>query len=584
MRPWMVGLLVSPLILTSAFPAKAIFQGNSTTVTLTDVLACLTFFQNPGATLTATQLADSVSNLLGEPVSATSWDPVPTPAGCNFIQQSDQGVDLEDVVALLVVFQNPGVALNEAELIAGVNGILGGDLPSTAVLGIPGAVDPAPGITAFSPTSGRVGTLVTITGSNLAGVTEVVFNGVVATIEGTPTDTEIQVLVPDGATDGVITVITPAGEATSTDPFNVLPPPPTLTEFSPTSGTAGTVVTILGTNFIEGNDVTAVQFGGVNAATFTVENETTITATVPTNGQTGVITVVTTSGSVETTEPFTVLRPSFEVLLGSLRDPVGVAATDADTLFVSESLSDSQGRLRRVTLSTGASQVVNVQGLSATGDIIADPKNANALLVVETNAGRIKRVSTTGQTLATVGPALGSKLGGLVYDADLDQLVVVGGSGATGRIFVMDADSGSLINTITVPVPLVNVVVVSDASSVNGRAYVVTTANTSRVSQVTPTNLSGGRTITDLVQEGIPTGIVISRNRTTNVRRFYYLDRQNQGRLIELGLSGTPRDVLLSGLGGQVADLLVLGNTFTEGFVVDSGSGSNGRLLKVTLP
>ena len=68
---------------------------------------------------------------------------------------------------------------------------------------------------------------------------------------------------------------------------------PSITSFTPTSGAAGTVVTITGTNL---NGATAVSFGGVAASAFTVVSPTTITATVA-GGASGVVQVVTPGGS-----------------------------------------------------------------------------------------------------------------------------------------------------------------------------------------------------------------------------------------------------------------------------------------------
>lgn len=77
-----------------------------------------------------------------------------------------------------------------------------------------------PAITSFTPTSGDVGTSVTITGTNLTGVIGVKFNGVTATFT-TSTATSVTATVPSGATTGKITVTTPGGTATSATNFTV---------------------------------------------------------------------------------------------------------------------------------------------------------------------------------------------------------------------------------------------------------------------------------------------------------------------------------------------------------------------------
>jgi len=89
-----------------------------------------------------------------------------------------------------------------------------------------GAPPPAPPtITGFSPTSGPVGTSVTIDGSGFTGATDVKFNGTsVGSGFAVNSDTQITATVPSGATTGPISVITPAGTGTSANSFTVTAP------------------------------------------------------------------------------------------------------------------------------------------------------------------------------------------------------------------------------------------------------------------------------------------------------------------------------------------------------------------------
>jgi hypothetical protein len=82
------------------------------------------------------------------------------------------------------------------------------------------AIQPAPAITKFSPSSGPVGTVVTITGTHLSGASAVTFNGKQGTIS-TDNSTKIKVTVPSGATTGKIKVTTAGGTATSATNFTV---------------------------------------------------------------------------------------------------------------------------------------------------------------------------------------------------------------------------------------------------------------------------------------------------------------------------------------------------------------------------
>jgi len=78
-------------------------------------------------------------------------------------------------------------------------------------------VTPPPAVTAISPSSGTTdgGTVVTITGTNLAGATSVSFGGAGGTIR-TDSGTQITVVSPPGKGTVNITVTTAAGTSAVT--------------------------------------------------------------------------------------------------------------------------------------------------------------------------------------------------------------------------------------------------------------------------------------------------------------------------------------------------------------------------------
>jgi hypothetical protein len=94
-------------------------------------------------------------------------------------------------------------------------------------------------ITSFTPTSGRVGSSVTLSGTTFTGATSVRFNGVSASFT-VSSDTAIQATVPTGATTGPLTVTTPGGTATSATNFTVMVPL-TVNKASPLGIGNGTV-------------------------------------------------------------------------------------------------------------------------------------------------------------------------------------------------------------------------------------------------------------------------------------------------------------------------------------------------------
>ena len=103
----------------------------------------------------------------------------------------------------------------------------------------------------FTPDGGPAGQTVTIYGTGFGatvGQNTVTFNGTSASITSAST-TQLVVTVPGAATTGTIGVTSPNGSATSSAPFVVgASLAPTISGFSPTIGTAGTAVTVSGSN------------------------------------------------------------------------------------------------------------------------------------------------------------------------------------------------------------------------------------------------------------------------------------------------------------------------------------------------
>ena len=160
----------------------------------------------------------------------------------------------------------------------------------------------APSISSFTPTSGLVGTAVTIFGVRFSGAAAVAFNGMSAAFT-LVSDTQIDTTVPAGATTGRISVTTPEGTGNSAADFGVIVAP-TISAFTPANGPVGATVTVTGAGFI---GTTQVAFGGVNATSFTVNSNTQITATVPVGAQTGKISVTNAAGSASSASDFVIV-------------------------------------------------------------------------------------------------------------------------------------------------------------------------------------------------------------------------------------------------------------------------------------
>ncbi|MCE2787977.1 MAG: IPT/TIG domain-containing protein [Bacteroidota bacterium] len=160
----------------------------------------------------------------------------------------------------------------------------------------------APTISSLTPATGPVGTNVTIAGANFQAITSVTFNNVAASYT-VNSATQITATVPNGASTGLVRVVNGSGTGASVGNFTVVQLP-TITGFSPSSGSSGTNVIINGTNF---SSVDSVEFFGGANATFTVNSSAQITATVPAAASTGAITVYTSVGSVTSAGSFTII-------------------------------------------------------------------------------------------------------------------------------------------------------------------------------------------------------------------------------------------------------------------------------------
>ena len=135
---------------------------------------------------------------------------------------------------------------------------------------------PAPVITSFTPTTASNGNLLTISGSNFTGATEVLIGGTPVLSYTVVSSSTISATVSYGAS-GSVTVTTPGGTASLAGFIIESMPVPVITSFSPVMAVSGTTVTITGSNF---TGLTSVTFGGTAAASFTLVNSSTITAVV----------------------------------------------------------------------------------------------------------------------------------------------------------------------------------------------------------------------------------------------------------------------------------------------------------------
>lgn len=148
-----------------------------------------------------------------------------------------------------------------------------------------------PSITAIAPSTGAVGSLVTIQGSDFGetqGASSVTFNGVSAT-PNTWNSSAISVTVPNGASSGNV-VVTVGTSTSNSFAFTVTNPTPTIFSVNPPATEISGLVTITGANFGNTQSSSLVLFNNVSASPSSWSNNS-ITVPVPQGATSGTITV-----------------------------------------------------------------------------------------------------------------------------------------------------------------------------------------------------------------------------------------------------------------------------------------------------
>jgi hypothetical protein len=163
-----------------------------------------------------------------------------------------------------------------------------------------------PRATSFAPAAAVVGTLITVTGTNMTDPTLVTFTGGATAVPTPVTATSLKVVVPEGALTGPVSVTNAIGTAPSAASFKVLPK---ITGFAPSTVTAGsaTLVTVDGFNLKVGSTTPTVKVGTlVIPPASIVSSLTQVSFPVPVGALSGKITITTADGTATSATPLTV--------------------------------------------------------------------------------------------------------------------------------------------------------------------------------------------------------------------------------------------------------------------------------------
>jgi hypothetical protein len=350
-------------------------------------------------------------------------------------------------------------------------------------------LNPGPVISGISKASGPAGASVIITGTGFGtsqGSSTVTFNGVIAAAAPW-SSTSITVTVPGTASTGNIVVTN--GVASNGVNFTVIPPP-TISFYSQTTGSAGLSLIIYGSNFGSAQGSSTVTFNGTNAPS-PVWSDSQITVPVPFGASTGNV-VVTIPGLPPGNGPsFTVVpRPTISSL-STTTGPAGTPVTINGTSFDSTKATDS------VTFNGVPATVLTATTTKITTTVPEGATTGN--IVVVTSIGLTTGTGFTvspGSTITSVSPTKGG-IGATVTITG----VAFGQTQGTSSVKFNGLIAPQAIwsdSSIIVPVPsgatTGNVVVVVNNAASNGINFTVTPGFS--ISAVTPNSGNTGETVT----------------------------------------------------------------------------------------
>jgi hypothetical protein len=259
-------------------------------------------------------------------------------------------------------------------------------------------------ITSLNPSSGPVGTLVTITGANfgaMQGTSTVTFNGTAASVTNWSA-TSIVATVPSGATTGKV-IVSVGGDPSNGVVYTVTTAAPTIAGLNPTSGLSGTAVVITGTNFGSTQGTSTVTFNGA-AATVTGWSATNISTAVPTGATTGPV-VVTVNGRASNGMTFTISAagPTIATVTPNSGVP-GTAVTITGTNF-----GASQGT-STVTFNGTAATATAWSATSITATVPTGATTGNVVVAVggQASNGVAFTVSVNAPTITSLNPTSGA--------------------------------------------------------------------------------------------------------------------------------------------------------------------------------
>lgn len=370
-------------------------------------------------------------------------------------------------------------------------------------------------ITAVDPATGQSGTRVTLSGVGLLGggsaIASLLFGSVEA-VSGLVSagDTEVVVVLPNGAPNGVVTVVLTAdtgAQVSSVDAFTFLTDG-TITSVTPSSGQLGSLVTIIGTQMFGGGaSLNAVSLAGVAVASVVSANDSVIvvvaarssaavTGDIVITSNTGAIVRVVdgwdylTPGNITAVDPSTGQEGTRVQLSGTSLLGGGVAIVRATVAGTLADVTGSSNTHVNVTVrATGSSTVGDVELVSDTGvvvrllDAFHHVVNGVVVALQPTQGIGGTAVFLYGRDLRGQGSAITTvTLSGvdalIIEETNFFVRLIAGPSAATGSAgsVVLTADTGAIVTQASAWTYTVagNITAVAPTSGTSGTVVTIT--------------------------------------------------------------------------------------------------------------
>ena len=445
------------------------------------VLAAFKPANGAGPTPTITSLSQT-SGAVGVPVTVTGTN-FGSAQGTSTVTFNGISATVSNWSATSIITSVPAGATT-GPVVVTVGGVQSNGMTFTVV--------PAPSISGINPTSGPLGTPVTITGANFGssqGSSTVTFNGLSAGTATTWSAGSISIPVPNGASSGNV-VVTVLGTASNGVAFTVTTAGPSISGLSLTQGPVGAGFTINGANFGSSQGTSTATLNGA-PLTVTSWIANMINVTVPSGATTGNV-VVTVGGVASNGVLFTVTPPPAITNINPISGPIGTNVVITGTNF-----GPTVGTIQSfVTFNGIQTRASNWSDTSITAPVPSGATTGNVLVNVGgVPSNGVVFTVTPPPSISTLTPNFGP-VGTSVTIAGANFGASQGTSTVTFNGTAASPISWSA-SSITVPVPAGattgNVVVTEAGVPSNGVNFTVTTTS-ANIALVQHRNIDGATT------------------------------------------------------------------------------------------